>query len=122
MCGGSDDSGGTVPSTLRIGSSGLPVSRRPAAGCSLEPLIDGAQALPRLAAELRKARSQVHLAGWFMSPDFAPVREPVRVELRTLLAELAERVPVRVLLWAGSPLSLCRPDRQDVAADERSDQ
>jgi phosphatidylserine/phosphatidylglycerophosphate/cardiolipin synthase-like enzyme len=87
----------------------------PRAGCSLEVLIDGARALPRLAEELRKARSHVHLAGWFVTADFALVREPARVELRTLLAELAERIPVRVLLWAGSPLPLFRPDRKDVA-------
>jgi len=93
-------------------ASGEPAPR---AGCKVEVLIEGVEALPRLEAELRKARSHVHLAGWFMSPDFALVREPVRVELRTLLAELAERVPVRVLLWAGSPLPLFRPDRKDVA-------
>ncbi|HLB18377.1 MAG TPA: phospholipase D family protein [Gaiellaceae bacterium] len=87
----------------------------PRAGCSVEVLIDGAQALPRLTEELRKARSHVHLAGWFVTPDFALVREPARVECRTLLAELAERIPVRVLLWAGSPLPLFRPDRKDVA-------
>jgi phosphatidylserine/phosphatidylglycerophosphate/cardiolipin synthase-like enzyme len=87
----------------------------PRAGCSLEVLIDGARALPRLAEELRKARSHVHLAGWFVTADFALVREPARVELRTLLAELAERIPVRILLWAGSPLPLFRPDRKDVA-------
>jgi len=77
--------------------------------------IRRAGAAGRVQAELRKARSHVHLAGWFMSPDFALVREPVRLELRTLLAELAERIPVRVLVWAGSPLPLFRPDRKDVA-------
>jgi phosphatidylserine/phosphatidylglycerophosphate/cardiolipin synthase-like enzyme len=87
----------------------------PREGCTLEVLIDGAEALPRLAQELRSAQSHVHLAGWFVSPDFALVREPVRVELRALLTELAERIPVRVLLWAGSPLPLFRPDRKDVA-------
>jgi phosphatidylserine/phosphatidylglycerophosphate/cardiolipin synthase-like enzyme len=87
----------------------------PRAGCELEILIDGAEALPRLAEELRGAKSHVHLAGWFMSPHFALVREPVQLELRALLAELAERIPVRVLLWAGSPLPLFRPDRKDVA-------
>jgi phosphatidylserine/phosphatidylglycerophosphate/cardiolipin synthase-like enzyme len=92
-------------------ASGEPPSRP---GCELEVLIDGAEALPRLAAELRKAESHVHLAGWFLTPDFALVREPVRVELRALLAELAERIPVRVLVWAGSPLPLFRPDRKDV--------
>jgi phosphatidylserine/phosphatidylglycerophosphate/cardiolipin synthase-like enzyme len=88
------------PSGPGLWASGGPP---PGAGCTVEVLIDGAEALPRLAEELRRARSHVHLAGWFMSPDFALVREPVRVELRALLAELAERIPVRVLLWAGSP-------------------
>ena len=87
----------------------------PRAGCELEVLIDGGEALPRIAAELRRARSHVHVAGWFVSPYFALVREPQRVELRALLAELSERIPVRVLLWAGSPLPLFRPDRKDVA-------
>ena len=31
--------------------------------------------------------------------------------LRDLLAELAERLPVRVLLWAGAPLPVFRPWR-----------
>ena len=86
----------------------------PRSGCSFEVLIDGAEALPRLAADLRKARSHVHIAGWYVSPYFALVRDPARVPLRTLLAELAERIPVRLLLWAGSPLPLFHPDRADV--------
>jgi phosphatidylserine/phosphatidylglycerophosphate/cardiolipin synthase-like enzyme len=100
------------PSQPGVWATGDPPPR---AGCELEVLIDGAEALPRIAAELEKARSHVHLAGWFVSPYFALVREPERVELRALLAELAERIPVRVLLWAGSPLPLFRPDRKDVA-------
>jgi phosphatidylserine/phosphatidylglycerophosphate/cardiolipin synthase-like enzyme len=36
------------------------------------------------------------------------------VVLRNLLAELAERVDVRVLVWAGAPLPLFRPSRADV--------
>jgi phosphatidylserine/phosphatidylglycerophosphate/cardiolipin synthase-like enzyme len=101
-----------APPTSDLWASGEPPPRT---GCKVEVLIDGAEALPRFETELRKARSHVHLAGWFMTPDFGLVREPVRVELRTLLAELAERIPVRVLVWAGSPLPLFRPDRKDVA-------
>jgi len=86
----------------------------PREGCSLEVLVDGAEALPRLAAELRSARSHVHLAGWYVSPDFALTRGPERIELRSLLARLAERIPVRMLVWAGSPLPLFHPDRRDV--------
>ena len=88
----------------------------PRAGCSLEVLVDGADALSRVVDELRQARSHVHLAGWFVTPDFALQREPEHVELQSLLAELAQRIPVRVLLWAGSPLPLFHPDRKDVEA------
>ncbi len=88
----------------------------PRAGSSLEVLIDGAEALPRLAKELRGAKSHVHLAGWFVSPHFRLEAGGSRTQLRELLAELAERLDVRVLLWAGSPLPLFRPDRQDVEA------
>jgi phosphatidylserine/phosphatidylglycerophosphate/cardiolipin synthase-like enzyme len=86
----------------------------PRPGCSVEVLVDGSEALPRLAQELARARSHVHLAGWYVTPDFALVRGSERVELRALLAELAERIPVRMLLWAGSPLPLFHPDRHDV--------
>jgi phosphatidylserine/phosphatidylglycerophosphate/cardiolipin synthase-like enzyme len=92
----------------------------PRPGCSVEILIDGSTALPRLAQELRRARSHVHLAGWHVTPDFALVRDGDRVTLRALLAELAERIPVRVLLWAGSPLPLFHPDRRDVRGVEHA--
>jgi phosphatidylserine/phosphatidylglycerophosphate/cardiolipin synthase-like enzyme len=86
----------------------------PRDGNAIEVLIDGAEVLPRIAAELRKARSHVHIAGWHVSPYFGLTRNGDRTELRTLLEELAERVDVRVLLWAGSPLPVFRPHRKDV--------
>ena len=89
----------------------------PRDGCSLEVLIDGEEALPRMAAELAQARSHIYLTGWQFSPDFPLVRdEQPRSILRNLLAELAERVDVRVLAWAGAPLPLFRPSRGQVAA------
>jgi phosphatidylserine/phosphatidylglycerophosphate/cardiolipin synthase-like enzyme len=86
----------------------------PRDGNEIEILIDGAAALPRIAAELRTARSHAHLAGWYISPWFALERDGGNVELRPLLAALADKVDVRVLLWAGSPLPLFRPDRTDL--------
>ncbi len=86
----------------------------PRGGCSVEVLVDGSEALPRLAQELERARSHVHIAGWYVTPDFRLTRDGADVELRTLLARLAERLPVRMLLWAGSPLPLFHPDRRDV--------
>ena len=83
-------------------------------GNAVDILIDGAQALPTIAEELRLARSHVHLAGWHFSPDFALKRDGEAVVLRNLLAELAERVDVRVLVWAGAPMPLFRPSRGDV--------
>jgi phosphatidylserine/phosphatidylglycerophosphate/cardiolipin synthase-like enzyme len=86
----------------------------PRPGNGVEILIDGANALLRIAAELARAESHVHIAGWYLSPDFALVREDERLVLRDLLAELAGRVEVRVLLWAGAPLPLFHPSRSEV--------
>jgi phosphatidylserine/phosphatidylglycerophosphate/cardiolipin synthase-like enzyme len=92
----------------------------PRTGNSLEVLIDGAQALPRIAEALNGARSHVHIAGWHITPEFGLTRDAEAARLRDLLAELAERVEVRVLLWGGSPLPLFSPDRSAVrAARER---
>jgi phosphatidylserine/phosphatidylglycerophosphate/cardiolipin synthase-like enzyme len=92
----------------------------PRDGCSVEVLVDGSEALPRLAEELAQAQSHVHLAGWYVTPDFALTRGSDAVELRAVLARLAERLPVRVLLWAGSPLPLFHPDRRDVDGVRRA--
>jgi phosphatidylserine/phosphatidylglycerophosphate/cardiolipin synthase-like enzyme len=86
----------------------------PRAGNKIEILIDGAAALPAIAREIENARSHVHLTGWFVSPSFALVPGERPVVVRHLLSEAAERVKVRVLLWAGAPLPLFRPSRRDV--------
>ena len=87
---------------------------QPRQGGSLEILIDGAEALPRMVAELERAESHVHIAGWYFTPDFALTRDAEPAILRDLLAELAERVEVRVLVWAGTPLPLNRLSRATV--------
>jgi phosphatidylserine/phosphatidylglycerophosphate/cardiolipin synthase-like enzyme len=84
------------------------------AGNAIEILVDGAEALPVIAKELMTARSHVHVTGWYFSPDFALLRDDDPVVLRNLLAELAETVDVRVLVWAGAPLPLFRPSRREV--------
>ncbi len=86
----------------------------PRAGNAIDVLIDGAEALPAIAKELQAAQSHVHITGWFFSPSFALVRNEQPLVLRTLLAELAERVDVRMLAWAGAPLPLFRPSRSEV--------
>jgi phosphatidylserine/phosphatidylglycerophosphate/cardiolipin synthase-like enzyme len=91
----------------------------PRPGNAVDVLIDGATALPRMAEALSRARSHVNIAGWQITPGFALVREGPRVVVRDLLAELAERMPVRVLLWAGAPLPVFRPWRLGVAEVRR---
>jgi phosphatidylserine/phosphatidylglycerophosphate/cardiolipin synthase-like enzyme len=83
----------------------------PRDGNSMELLVDGAAALPRIAEQLAGAESEVAIAGWEITPEFALTRSGPRVVLRDLLAELAERIPVRVLLWASAPLPVFRPWR-----------
>jgi phosphatidylserine/phosphatidylglycerophosphate/cardiolipin synthase-like enzyme len=86
----------------------------PRGGNELEVLIDGERALPAIAAALQDARSHVHITGWHVTPEFALVRGEPEVRLRELLAELAEHIDVRVLLWAGPPVPVFRPHRSDV--------
>ena len=85
----------------------------PRPGNSVQVLIDGAEALPRMAEALSGAQSHVSVAGWQVTPGFSLTRHGTCFVIRDLLAELAERLPVRVLLWAGAPLPVFRPWRLD---------
>lgn len=106
---------------------GLFAAGRPARdGNAVDVLVDGAEALGAMADAVRSARSSVHLACWHLSPDFRLVRgssggggagtEELSPTLRDLLVETAERVPVRVLLWAGPPVPVFQPTRSRVHA------
>jgi phosphatidylserine/phosphatidylglycerophosphate/cardiolipin synthase-like enzyme len=88
----------------------------PREGCALEVLIDGEQALPRIAEAIAGARRWVHIAGWHVTPGFGLTRDEDARPLRDLLAEVAERADVRVLLWAGAPVPLFSPKRADMRA------
>ena len=92
----------------------------PRDGCSLEVLIDGDEALPRIAEAIAGARSYVHVAGWHVTPGFGLTRDAGARPLRDLLGSVAERCDVRVLLWAGAPARAFKPTRADVrkARDE----
>jgi phosphatidylserine/phosphatidylglycerophosphate/cardiolipin synthase-like enzyme len=89
-------------------------------GNHVEVLVDGTEALAAMEAAIKAARTSVHIAGWHASPDFALTRGPGALPLRDLLADVARRVPVRLLLWAGPPLPLFQPTRTVVhrARDE----
>jgi phosphatidylserine/phosphatidylglycerophosphate/cardiolipin synthase-like enzyme len=84
----------------------------PRAGNELEVLVDGVDALRRMAEDIRGARSHVHLTGWFLSPEFVLEGGERPVVVGDLLADVAARADVRVLLWAGAPLPVFRPARR----------
>ncbi len=88
----------------------------PRGGCSLEVLIDGANALPEMAAALADAKHYVHVTGWHIAPAFELVRGRPQGAIGVLLAELAQRVDVRVLVWAGAPVPVFHPTRSEVSA------
>ncbi len=83
-------------------------------GNKVEVLIDGASFLPMLADELARAESHVHLTGCFFSPELELTRGDNPVIVRNLLAELAERIDVRVLIWSGAPFPVFTPSRGEV--------
>ena len=86
----------------------------PSAGNAIEVLVDGGEALPRMAEAIAGARSHVHIAGWCVTPDFALTADEPPVILHDLLADAARRVPVRVLLWGGAPLPMYPVSRRAV--------
>jgi phosphatidylserine/phosphatidylglycerophosphate/cardiolipin synthase-like enzyme len=87
----------------------------PRAGNELQVLIDGERALGEVCKAVKQARSHVHIAGWHVTPQFRLERDGGSpTTLRDLLAELAQRVDVRVLLWAGPPAPVFEPKRSSV--------
>jgi phosphatidylserine/phosphatidylglycerophosphate/cardiolipin synthase-like enzyme len=95
-------------------ASGEPPPRK---GNLLDVLIDGEQVLTAIEQAIRSARSHVHIAGWSITPPFELTRGGDPVIVRDLLADVARGVDVRVLLWAGAPVPVIRPDRRDVRRD-----
>ena len=86
----------------------------PRASNAVEVLIDGAETLAAMASAIADARSHVHVTGWHITPDFALTRDETPTILQKLLASVAARIPVRVLVWAGAPLPILHPWRGDV--------
>jgi phosphatidylserine/phosphatidylglycerophosphate/cardiolipin synthase-like enzyme len=86
----------------------------PRDGCALDVLVDGAEAFPEIAHAIEHARNHVHVAGWHLAPYFELLRAEHPGVLGSLLAEAAERLDVRVLVWAGAPMPTFHPTRKEV--------
>ena len=86
----------------------------PRGGCALEVLVDGAHAFAAIAHAIENARDYVHVTGWHVAPYFELVRGTRPGVLGELLADAAERLDVRVLVWAGAPVPAFHPTRKQV--------
>ena len=83
-------------------------------------LIDGADAFSAITEAIEHARESVYLTGWHVEPGFEPTRGGSPTVIGELLAETAERLDVRVLVWAGAPVPAFHPTRKEVAAAVRN--
>ena len=113
--------------TIVVGSSALAGIERliPRRGCGQREIRLHEQAARSRCLSTGKRRcresrtrshgpSHVWLAGWQFGPSFALRRDGLPAILRNLLAQLSERVDVRVLAWAGAPFPVFRPSRRAV--------
>ncbi len=74
------------------------------------PLIDGDEYFAELRAAIEQAEHYVYIIGWFLTP-YIPLgrRDPDDIaesRLLNLLSDAAQRLPVRILLWNGTPVFL----------------
>jgi phosphatidylserine/phosphatidylglycerophosphate/cardiolipin synthase-like enzyme len=104
--------GALVPASPGLWATTATAPPRP--GNALEVLVDGAQGLPAMAEAIRGARRHVHICSWHFEAGFEPERDGRRSPVRELLGEVAERVPVRMLVWAGAPVPVFKPSRSAV--------
>jgi phosphatidylserine/phosphatidylglycerophosphate/cardiolipin synthase-like enzyme len=86
----------------------------PREGCQLDVLIDGAELFPVIAEAIEGARESIFVTGWHIAPHFDLVRRDGAGAIGALLAHAAERVDVRVMVWAGAPVPLFHPTRSEV--------
>ena len=86
----------------------------PRAGCEFEVLIDGADAFTSIADAIRNAKRTIWVTAWHIAPGFQLVRGTGNESVGALLAAAAERLDVRVLVWAGAPVPLFHPTRGEV--------
>lgn len=106
-----------APSDPGLWAAGDPSPRE---HCALEVLIDGAQAFGAIAEAIAGARHRVHITGWHVAPEFELERGARPRILGALLAEVAQRAEVKVLVWAGAPVPLFHPTRSEVTEGIRT--
>ena len=81
----------------------------------ITPLVEGEPFFAALHSALKEAEHYVYITGWCLTPQLpllrARMEDLVQTRLLTVLSETAQRLPVRLLLWAGAPL-IIQPTRR----------
>jgi phosphatidylserine/phosphatidylglycerophosphate/cardiolipin synthase-like enzyme len=76
----------------------------------ITPLVDGERYFDDLLEALRGARSYVYIVAWCFTPHIPLSRrspdDVVNSRVLSVLDEVAQRAPVRILLWEGAPFLL----------------
>jgi phosphatidylserine/phosphatidylglycerophosphate/cardiolipin synthase-like enzyme len=76
----------------------------------ITPLVDGERYFAALLEALRSARSYVYVIGWCLTPNIPLSRrspeDVLTSRLLPVLNDVAQRAPVRILLWEGAPFLL----------------
>ena len=102
-------------SDLRWYPGGTP----PRAHNRVTQLIDGEEYFSALHEALTQATAYVYITGWCLTPYVPLLRQApgdlVHTRLVDVLAGVAQRLPVRVLLWGGAP-ALIHPTRRTMNA------
>jgi len=91
----------------------------PRTGNRVTVAVDGAELLQMAVRDMCGARASVHVANWFLSPDFRPSRDGGDTTIEGMLGSLARSRDVRVLLWSGMPLPFGARSRRSVRAAAR---
>ena len=100
------------PDGTSLWASGDPPPRP---GCSLDVLIDGAEAFPVIAEAIAGARATTSTSPAGMwPPTSSSTREPSRSCSGACWRRWRRAIDVRVLVWAGAPVPLFHPTRKEV--------
>ena len=111
----------SIPTRPTATACGPPATRRPAPATSSTCWSTASgDRRDRAAIEAARDRTSTSPAGTSRPPSSWSATAAPRTTLRDLLAELAERVDVRVLLWAGPPPPVFEPKRSDVSGSATS--
>ena len=97
----------------------VPFGTPPRERNQITPLIDGDATFSAMYQAIRDAKAYVYVVGWALTPAFTINRAVTPLSddctLVSALAEAATRLPVKILIWNGSPF-LFPPLRRTVEA------